>query len=171
MKHRPSPSRRAHPSRRAPARGVMLVALLIAMLFGAVLSLASAETWSMSRQREREVELLFVGDQYRQAIRRYYFAVPANQARMLPLRLEDLLSDTRFPVPLQHLRKLYPDPITGSTDWGLVLQGQRIVGVYSPSDDKPVKQTGFDALHSGFEYRGSYREWAFVFVPPLARRR
>jgi hypothetical protein len=72
---------------------------------------------------------------------------------------------------MQHLRRLYPDPITGSTDWGLALNGQRIVGVYSPSEKQPIKQTGFEQANATFEARTSYRDWVFLFVPPAQRRR
>jgi type II secretory pathway pseudopilin PulG len=166
-------SRPPRPTRRSarPGRGIVLVALLIVMLFSALLAMSAAEVWATSRQREREAELLYVGDQYRQAIRRYYFAAPNAQARVLPARLEDLLNDDRFPVPVRHLRRLYPDPITGSSEWGLAMRGSRIVGVYSLSEAKPIKQVGFDRAYAMFEGRPSYRDWVFLFVPPAAGRR
>ncbi|MFZ2652036.1 MAG: type II secretion system protein [Burkholderiaceae bacterium] len=151
--------------------GIVLVGLLIVMAFSAALAMSAAEVWATSRQRERELELLFVGDQYRQAIRRYYFAVPKAQARVLPARLEDLLLDERFPVPVRHLRRLYPDPITGSTEWGLAMRGERIVGVHSLSPATPIKQAGFGHANAVFEARSAYREWVFLFVPPAAAQR
>jgi len=147
-------------------RGVVLVALLLAMMFTAVLALAGAETWATTLRREREVELLFVGAQYRQAIRAYYFGAPPGQARVLPARLEDLLEDRRHLVPTRYLRRLYPDPISGTADWGLALRGDRIAGVYSRSDATPLKQTNFDRADSAFEGRGAYKDWVFQYVPP-----
>jgi hypothetical protein len=90
---------------------------------------------------------------------------------MLPASLEDLLDDKRSPVPLRHLRRLYADPITGSNDWGLSMRGDRIAGVYSKSEDLPMKQAGFETANAGFEGRQTYREWAFLFVPPVPKRR
>jgi type II secretory pathway pseudopilin PulG len=150
---------------------MMLVGLLITTALSSVLALAGMEVWATARQREREAELLFVGDQYRQAIRRYYFATGAGQPRELPAKLEDLLSDNRFPVPIQHLRRPYPDPITGSPEWGLALRGDRIVGVYSLAETQPIKQTGFDQVNAIFEARTKYRDWVFLYVPPAPRRR
>jgi len=152
-------------------RGVMLVGLLILMFLSAVLAMAGMEVWATTRQRDREAELLFVGDQYRQAIRRYYFAAGSGQTRELPAKLEDLLNDTRFPVPVQHLRRIYPDPITGSTDWGLAMRGDRIVGVHSLSETAPIKQTGFEKVNATFEARTAYKDWVFLFVPSATRRR
>jgi type II secretory pathway pseudopilin PulG len=152
-------------------RGLMLVGLLILMFLSGVLAMTGLEVWATTRQREREVELLFVGDQYRQAIRRYYFAAGIGQTAELPAKLEDLLNDNRFPVPVHHLRRLYPDPITGRTDWGLALRGERIVGVHSLSEATPLKQTGFDQANATFEARTAYKDWVFLFIPPANRRR
>jgi type II secretory pathway pseudopilin PulG len=153
------------------AKGMLLIGLLITLFMTSVFAMVGIEVWSTARQREREAELLFIGNQYRQAIRRYYFAVDAGQARQLPTKLSELLNDDRFPVPMQHLRRLYPDPITGSTDWGLALNGQRIAGVYSPSEKQPLKQAGFEPANATFEARTTYRDWVFLFVPPAQRRR
>jgi type II secretory pathway pseudopilin PulG len=150
---------------------MVLMALLLTLALAGLLAMRAAEVWATTLQRDREAELLWVGDQYRQAIRRYYFNAPPGQARVLPEHLDDLTDDRRSVVGAQHLRRLYDDPITQSADWGLVMQGNRIAGVYSKSEAKPMKLTGFDAAHVGFEGRESYRDWAFVFVPPLTRRR
>ena len=123
-----------------------------------------------TRRHDKEVQLLYAGDQYRQAIRRYYFAAPRGQARMLPSTLEDLLDDTRSTVTQHHLRRLYPDPITGG-DWALLMQGDRIAGVYSPSDAEPLKRTGFEPADSTFEDKKTYREWVFAFSPGRSGRR
>ena len=152
-------------------RGIVLVALLLGMAFMGVLALLGADVWATTLRHERETELLFAGDQVRAAIRRYYYATPAGQRRTLPPSLDELLEDHRFPTPVHHLRRLYPDPITGSANWGLVRVGDRIAGVYSPSEDKPMKRTGFDPSEALFEGRESYKDWAFVFIPPVSRRR
>ena len=151
--------------------GLVMLALLLALLLSAVLMMQAAETWVTTLKREREAELLFVGAQYRLAIRRYYLGAPSGQPRRFPAQLEDLLEDTRYPVPVQHLRRLYADPITGTADWGLVRSGDRIAGVYSQSQDKPLKQTGFEPANVAFEGRDAYKEWVFMFVPPPVRRR
>jgi type II secretory pathway pseudopilin PulG len=151
---------------RPRARGIVLLALLMMILLGAIFSTRAIEVWATARQREKEAELLFVGEQYRAAIRHYYFSSPNARTRALPTRLEDLLLDDRFPVPVRHLRRLYPDPISGG-DFELLRQGNRIAGVYSASNAQPLKIANFDNKdQSTFVAKSSYREWVFVFVAP-----
>ena len=145
-------------------RGVVLLALLLALALLGIGLMAAVDVWAVTRQREREQELLFVGDQYRQAIQRYYYAAPPGTARVLPASLNDLLEDDRYPVPVHHLRRPYPDPITGSPEWGLVRAGERIAAVYSLSEAKPLKQAGFPAAYQFFADKASYRDWVFAFV-------
>ena len=80
-----------------------------------------------------------------------------------PQELADLLQDNRFPQAKRHIRRLYPDPITNSDDWGLLrsIDG-RITGVYSRSDATPFKRSGFSAEWSGFEGMEHYSDWQFV---------
>jgi type II secretory pathway pseudopilin PulG len=146
-------------------RGVVLLALLIALALLGVGLMGAVDVWRMSRQRDREKELLFVGDQYRQAIQRYYLAAPAGGQRGYPVTLEVLLDDDRFPVPVHHLRRAYPDPITGKADWGLLKAGDRIVGVYSLSEAEPIKKSGFSPGHQAFKDAASYKDWVFAYVP------
>jgi type II secretory pathway pseudopilin PulG len=148
-----------------PERGLVLMALLLMILLSAIFSTRAIEVWATARQREKEAELLFVGEQYRKAIRHYYFSSPNARARVLPARLEDLLMDDRFPVPVRHLRRLYPDPITGG-EFTLSRVGDRINGVYSPSDAPPLKIANFDKDQAAFEAKASYREWQFIFIVP-----
>lgn len=146
-------------------RGFVLLALLVAMLLLAIGLMNAVDVWSMSRQRERENELLFVGDQYRQAIRSYYSAAPRGGQRGFPPSLEVLLDDDRFPTPVHHLRRAYPDPITGKAEWGLLKAGDRIVGVYSLSEAAPIKKAGFSPAHQAFKDAASYKDWVFAYVP------
>ncbi|MGQ0710955.1 MAG: type II secretion system protein [Rhodoferax sp.] len=113
-------------------------------------------------QREKEEQLLFAGNQYRRAIAAYYNSYPSGGVRALPMQLEDLLLDTRFNPPRQHLRQLYPDPITGTTDWVLVTQSAAIVGVRSSSKRNPIKTSGFAEQDQLFVSASSYAEWLFI---------
>ena len=157
-------------------RGVVLLALLISLALSGIALMAAVDVWTLQRQREREQQLLYVGDQYRQAIRRYYYAAPAGAPRTLPARLEVLLEDDRYPVPVRHLRRLYPDPITGQAQWGQLRASDRIAGVYSLSQVLPVKQAGFSPADESFTGRSRYSEWVFSStgtgggVPPVVPR-
>jgi type II secretory pathway pseudopilin PulG len=167
-------------NRRRPgqaARGVVLLALLLALALGSIALMAAVDVWSLTRQRAQEAELLFVGNQYRQAIQRYYFGAPPGTRRVLPASLQDLLEDDRYPMPVRHLRRLYPDPVTGSSEWGAVRVGERISGVYSLSDKEPIKQAGFAPSDELFNGKTAYRDWVFTvatvvpataLIPPSA---
>jgi type II secretory pathway pseudopilin PulG len=144
--------------------GFTFVGLLFLIALMGLMAAAAASTWTFSGQREREQELLFDGREYRDALKRYV-AAHAGQAQPYPTSLEQLLgSDDRL-VPVHYLRRLYFDPITGSTDWGLVKTPQGgISGVYSLSDRRPIR-TGAptDDADSGiaFARATSYRDWVF----------
>jgi type II secretory pathway pseudopilin PulG len=142
--------------------GIMIIVMVMGMglaAFGTI--------YSQTAQRDKEAELLFVGEQFRDAIQSYYLKSPG--ARMYPKKLEDLVEDKRFPMPMRHLRRIYPDPITASTDWGLVEMPNNggIMGVYSKSEEKPIKQGNFIAAkHQPFEDADSYTKWTFTYSPP-----
>jgi type II secretory pathway pseudopilin PulG len=149
-------------------RGFMLLGLLIVLALGGISLMAAVDVWTLEKQREREQQLLYAGDQYRQAIRRYFFAAPPGSPRTLPTNFALLLEDDRYPIPVRHLRRLYPDPITGKAEWGEVRVGERIAGVYSLSEAQPVKQAGFAPTYETFNGKTSYQEWVFAFNGPTA---
>lgn len=130
------------------------------------IGLASAGVvWETASRREKERELLFVGEQYRRAIASYFHATP-GAAKEFPPSLDDLILDQRHPVARRHLRKKFRDPITGSRDWGLVRgPGKRIMGVYSRSERAPIKTDGFPPALAGFSGATSYIQWRFVHIP------
>lgn len=141
--------------------GVALIALLSAIVVMGVLLASVGEVWKTTAQREREEELLFVGVQIRNAIQSYKDKSPAG-IREYPRSLSDLLEDRRFPTPVRHLRKLYRDPLTNSNDWGLLQMGDRIIGIYSLSESKPLKEANFPEGLASFSGSTSYRQWVFV---------
>ncbi|MDX1376794.1 MAG: type II secretion system protein [Burkholderiales bacterium] len=147
--------------RRRAAGFTYLTILFVVALMGVGLALAG-ETWHSAAVREREAALLHVGEQYRRAIARYYLAGP----RQYPRTLEDLLRDQRKPGIERYLRRLYPDPVTNSDDWGIVRAfDDGIMGVYSRSEARPVKAANFPPAQSGFEGARKYSDWKFVYVP------
>lgn len=137
-----------------------LGALFLILLMGTALA-GAGQLWSTTSQRARERDLLWVGSQYAQALRSYYRASPG--VAQYPAALEDLLEDSRFPSKRRHLRRLYPDPVTGSSEWGLIRSFDgRIAGIYSLSRQRPLKQANFPAQWVEFEGMGSYADWRFV---------
>ena len=167
-------SKAAHKARRATVRfmatgkcccGFTYVALLIAV---AVIGVGLAAIGPVSHTfqlREKEGQLLFVGDEFRRAIGMYYERSPGG-LKQYPKKLEDLLRDERYPNVQRYLRKIYADPVTGKKDWGLVeVPGIGIMGVYSLSELPPVKTANFPALYQSFQNARTYSDWKFVYVP------
>jgi type II secretory pathway pseudopilin PulG len=143
--------------------GFTYVAVLILVATLGAIGAAYGELTSHARQREKEKQLLFVGGEYRDAIESYYEKTPGAFKRY-PHKLEDLLLDRRFPVAVRHLRRLYPDPMTGGEEWGVVKAPDGgIMGVYSLSGETPVKSGNFSYAERAFEGAASYSAWRFVY--------
>jgi len=128
---------------------------------------AAGQVWHTTARREREAELLAIGNQYREALKSYYDASAVGTPRS-PLTLEELVLDRRFPEPLRHLRRLYPDPITNRNEWALMLQQGRITGVHSQSTDAPMKSGGFLPRDEQCASAKSYADWVFSFTAKSA---
>ena len=142
----------------------LTILFMLAIMTGG-LALAG-EVWNTSAMREKEAELLFVGNEYRKAIERYYLSGPQRQ---YPKSLEQLIKDPRQPGTVRYLRRLYPDPITGKDEWGLVKSADGgFAGVYSLSEAAPLKTAGFAVRDATFEGKTKYAEWQFVFAPVAA---
>lgn len=143
------------------ARGFTYLTVLFALAFLGLGLMIAGETWRTAVQREREAQLLYVGNQYRRAIQRYYQSGPAQY----PRSLGELLKDARQAGVARYLRRLYPDPLTGSDRWGLVrTPAGGIMGVYSLSSAAPFKRSGF-AEGNDFADAGTYADWKFVYQP------
>jgi type II secretory pathway pseudopilin PulG len=155
--------------RRSRQAGFTYIALLLVVAIMGVWLAATANVWQLRQQREKEKELLFVGHEFRQAIERYARAAQGT-GRKLPLRLEDLLLDERVLEKRRHLRRIYADPMTGNTDWGLVRQADgQIIGVHSLSTEVPLKKAGFGVKDSGFSAASTYADWVFLAAVQTAR--
>ena len=155
--------------RRPRAAGFTYLGLLYAVAIAGGALAGAGALWSTDARRDREEELLFAGDQFRAAIGAYWSQAPAGLPHALPRTLDDLLDDKRWPVRRRHLRKVFVDPMTRGTDWGLVEgPGGSIAGVYSRSDRAPLKKAGFAAADAEFEAARTYRDWRFVFSPSAA---
>ncbi len=139
------------------------------LIFIAILGIglaASGVVFHQQAQREKEKELLFVGDQIRHAIGQYYEKSPGGN-RIFPHALEDLLLDQRYPATQRYLRRVYKDPMIGSSEWELVRAPDGgITGVHSSSKDQPLKVDNFPAGDEAFKDSKSYGDWTFVYAVP-----
>ncbi len=142
----------------------LTVLFVVAMMSGGLALIG--EVWHTANVREKEAELLHIGNEYRKAIERYYLSGPQRQ---YPKKLSDLIQDPRQPGIVRHLRRVYPDPITGKDEWGLVKSADGgFAGVYSLSEDAPLKTSGFGVRDASLEGKTKYSEWQFAFAPAQA---
>lgn len=143
----------------------LTVMFIVAILMGGLALIG--EVWETAAKRDNEAELLFIGNQYRRAIARYYEGTPGGVKRYPP-SLEDLLKDPRQPSTQRYLRQLYPDPF-GGKEWGIVKGPDGgVAGVYSLSEEKPLKTGNFKLRDAGFEAAQRYADWKFIYSPAAA---
>ncbi|MDH4095775.1 MAG: type II secretion system protein [Betaproteobacteria bacterium] len=140
---------------------------MIVALLGSGLA-AYGELASHAQQREREAELKWIGGQFREAIGLYYQRTPGSVKRY-PQRLEDLLQDRRFLNAQRYLRRVYRDPMTGTTEWGLVQAPEGgIAGVYSLSEARSISQAVLGQRQYVVQAGALYQDWKFTYEPPSA---
>ena len=165
---KPDSARTWRTLRQRPAprqRGFTLLAVIAAMLLLALASQGVMTYVSQQALRERETELLRIGQLYAQAIGAYYESSPGNVKRW-PRTLDDLVEDQRFVGIKRHLRQVYADPITRSTNWGLVIAaGGGLAGVYSLSEATPIRSGAIELGALALAPAQRYAEWQFVYTP------
>lgn len=154
---------------RPPCRGAVLLVLLLALSLLALGQLMVLEAATTARQREREQQLQFSGEQFRRALLSYARVTPAG-APIHPATLEELLLDRRLARPQAHLRQLWPDPFTGRADWQLIQANGRIVGLHSRAS-VPVFMPPPGWQHG--DRPPQARDWRFVVTvaAPITPRR
>ena len=143
--------------------GVLVILAVMMMALGAV-----SQVWHSVMQREKEQELLFIGHQFRAAIGQYY----VQSGGRYPPTLEALLESNDIGVTgagakkKRFLRKIYYDPITNQSNWGLITEpDKRVQGVHSLSEEKPFKTTGFRNADADLELAEKYTDWQFRYEP------
>jgi hypothetical protein len=122
------------------------------------------EIQSTRMQREQEDELLWVGEQYRKAIKKYYHASP-GALKQFPREVDDLLLDPRLLTMTRHLRKIYIDPVNQQPLIEIRDHAGNLIGMRSSSNRKPIKQANFDPQYAHFANALSYQQWEFIFLP------
>ena len=151
------------------ADGFTYVGLLIAVALSGLALAVAGTAWTTQATRDREADLLFVGDQFRSAIASYASATPVG-SQTYPQTLEQLVDDKRWPTPRRHLRRMFRDPMTGAADWGLVRNAQGgIVGVHSTAERVTMKRAGFPVRYADFERETVYSRWVFRDTGPQAK--
>ena len=145
-------------------RGFTYLAVMFSIVLVGLSVTSAVKQWKTVMKRERETELLFRGDQIRKAIAAYNLTPGLTGNRRYPKQLEDLVKVPNISATKRFLRKVYKDPITNN-DWGFVKIADGIKGVYSRSEEEPLKQGNFPEEYKSFEGKTKYSEWVFEFTP------
>lgn len=150
---------------RSAGYAYVLLLTLLGMLATAMA--VTAEHVHTLTQRQKELDWLFIGKQYQQAIASYYHRSPQG-IKTLPRATADLLQDPRYVSTVRHLRKVYADPLTNG-QWQEVRNPEgMLVGFRSTSTQtvqlkKLLADAGYnqpDLLHRDviFVYKAATRQ-------------
>lgn len=143
--------------------GFTYVGLLITVALVALASVRVLESGAQWQLRGQEAELLAIGQEFRAALKSYAEATPLGQPDA-PQELAELLRDPRQPGIKRHLRRIYPDPLTGEKTWGLVRRPDgRIVGIHSLSRSPTLRRSGFPVGLEAFATAQRHDEWIFAW--------
>ena len=157
----------------APQRGATYLMLLFILALLAAGAGTWAERWQVAAQRERETELLFRGQQLRDALQHFHDHTPEGAAAW-PAQLDELLRDTRHHPPVAHLRRLYADPFSRHPDWVLLRNAQGgIVGLHSRVERPALRRHGLpQGMSATHGPNPKTSDWHFMAVPaePGSRR-
>jgi type II secretory pathway pseudopilin PulG len=99
----------------AGEEGYILIAVIFLMVLVLLALSLAAPKVAASIERDREVELMHRGKQYRRAIQLYY-----RKFQAYPPNLDALEKTTE----IRFLRKRYKDPVTGKDQWHLIHFGE-----------------------------------------------
>jgi type II secretory pathway pseudopilin PulG len=145
--------------------GFTYIGLLIIVALVAAGATAALGAGAAVQRRGAEAELLAIGLEFRQALQSYADATPIGQPTD-PRELAELLRDPRYPGVRRHLRRLYPDPLTGNLEWGIVRSPDgRIVGLHSLSRTATIRHVEFPVGLEAFEKAEHHDEWVFALLP------
>ena len=151
-------------------KGYTYIWMMFAVALAGIALAGAGQMWKTEARREKEKELLFIGEQFRLAIGSYYEESPG--AKRYPDSLEKLISDNRFPTVTRHLRKIFHDPMTGAAEWGLITRpGVGIIGVHSLSTQKPIKRANFHERYTSFSGADSLSRMEVYISAGRGRRR
>jgi type II secretory pathway pseudopilin PulG len=106
---------RAQSGARPGEDGYILIAVLFLVTLVLIGLAVAAPRMAKSIQRDKEIEAVHRGEQYKRAIQLYY-----RKFGRYPSSIDQLVDTNN----IRFLRKKYTDPITGKDDWRLIHPGQ-----------------------------------------------
>lgn len=150
-------------NRKNSQAGFTYVMILVVVIITGIFAEVASTYTSQLRQMDRESELLFRGEAYRNAIKSFYES--GTPIKIFPRSLQDLVKDPRS-VHKSHLRALYPDPFGNESEgWKLLKASDGgISGVASKSTATPIKTGNFNLGYEKFEKAATYSDWTFEYT-------
>lgn len=117
-------------------KGFVYLWVLFALAVTLTLLSVQIEVTSHQVEKSRQRELRWVLAQYQSAILSYRQSTLGTSDYRLE-SLERLVRDERDGIVRRHIRKLYPNPITGRLDW-VIVRGQdgQVVRIETPDSLK-----------------------------------
>ena len=147
-------------------QGFTYLGLLCLLALFAGLSALTIEVGSTAAQRSNEAELIAIGKEFSRAFEHYYHSTSGGKPTW-PGKLEDLISDPRFPNQVRHLRRIYRNPLTGKAEWGSIpAPNGGIMGVFPIAPGMPIKTLDSTLPRpAGLKPVNGYVEWRFGYDP------
>ena len=133
-------------TQRSRESGHLLIAVMIGITLMLIFMTVVAQQWSSLERRENEKELIFRGNQYAKAIRKYQ----GEHGGAYPTSLESLME--LGPRRLRYIRKLYRDPMAPDGKWGVLIadpSGKGFINPNAPPEAQGVE--GLEDLGKGLE--------------------
>lgn len=152
----------ASPIRNGKQHGFTYASVVILVAIIGLVGATSLRLGTTMQRAAAEQALLDIGMEYSNALASYAAATPQGQPNY-PKSFAELLKDPRFPQLRRHLRRVYVDPMTGNTEWGLVKANENggILAIYSLSKATPIKIGNFPPRFVAFEGKTSLADWKF----------
>lgn len=139
-------------------KGFTLAALLVLLFIMSVMWALVLPVWTSMNKREKELEMIWRGEQIQKAIGRYYYKFGAYPVTM------EMLVQKKF------LRKPYKDPLWPNGEWEIlyqVTQERNKQGVYETKYGPIIGVTSKSQAGSiiWYQKQRQHNKWRFIFYP------
>ncbi|HEU5182396.1 MAG TPA: hypothetical protein VFW45_16540 [Candidatus Polarisedimenticolia bacterium] len=137
----------ANERNRSRESGHLLIAVMIGITLLLIFMTVVAQQWSSLERRENEKELIFRGNQYAKAIKKYQ----GEHGGAYPTSLESLME--LGPRRLRYIRRLYRDPMAPDGKWGILIADPSGKGFINPNAPQGEGEgiPGLDDLGQGLD--------------------
>jgi type II secretory pathway pseudopilin PulG len=145
----------ARTGRQGDCAGFTYLGVLLAVALIGLGTTAAAEVWSKHAERERLARMDAIGAEYVAAITAYRDGTPGIVVHSFPPSFAALVRDPRFVTVRRYLRREYPNPFTGKSDWEIV----------------PAPDGGILGIRARVQIDGEAVVREYTYHPPVIRAR